>query len=87
MGSSTHSFLVHIINDCMPLYNWRFAKVYADSTNVNGSNAVIFLIYLFSATYAFSFTPLCVSYPVEIVNYSIRTKGMAFSQIVTFGFG
>ncbi|CDK29778.1 unnamed protein product [Kuraishia capsulata CBS 1993] len=62
-------------------------KVYGDGTNTNGTNALIFLAYLFSVTYSFSFTPLCVSYPVEIVNYSIRTKGMAFSQIVTFAFG
>ncbi|EGV61632.1 hypothetical protein PSN45_000312 [Yamadazyma tenuis] len=62
-------------------------KLYSDGHSTNGTNAVIFLVYLFSAVYSFSFTPLCVSYPVEIVNYSIRTKGMAFSQIVTFGFG
>ncbi|KAH3661485.1 hypothetical protein OGAPHI_006332 [Ogataea philodendri] len=62
-------------------------KVYGSGDNINGTNALIFLVFLFSGTYAFSFTPLCVSYPVEIVNYSIRTKGMAFSQVVTFGFG
>lgn len=60
---------------------------FADGTNVAGSNALIFMAYLFSVTYSFSFTPLCVSYPVEILNYSIRTKGMAFSQVITFGFG
>lgn len=60
---------------------------YSDGHSAAGSNALIFMVYLFSVTYSFSFTPLCVSYPVEIVNYSIRTKGMAFSQIVTFAFG
>ncbi|ESW97668.1 hypothetical protein KL918_003043 [Ogataea parapolymorpha] len=62
-------------------------KYYSDGTNVNATNALIFMVFLFSGTYSFSYTPLCVSYPVEIVNYSIRTKGMAFSQVVTFGFG
>ncbi|VEU22146.1 DEKNAAC103127 [Brettanomyces naardenensis] len=62
-------------------------RFYSDGHSVAGSNALIFMVYLFSITYAFSFTPLCVSYPVEILNYSIRTKGMAFSQVVTFGSG
>ncbi|QPG74619.1 hypothetical protein FOA43_001951 [Brettanomyces nanus] len=60
---------------------------FSDGSSTAGSNALIFMVYLFSVTYAFSFTPLCISYPVEIVNYSIRTKGMAISQIVTFAFG
>ena len=29
-------------------------------------------------------TPLCVTVPAEVLNFSIRTKGMAISQVMIF---
>ncbi|ODV85754.1 hypothetical protein CANARDRAFT_198101 [[Candida] arabinofermentans NRRL YB-2248] len=62
-------------------------KAFQDGTNTNGSNALVFLAYFFSGVYSFSYTPLCVTYPVEVLNYSLRAIGMAQSQIITFAFG
>lgn len=51
----------------------RFQETGASSAGV----AVMVLIFVFSAFYHIAFAPLAVAYPVEILPYSIRAKGMA----------
>lgn len=43
--------------------------------NSNAAHAVIAFIFLFYAFYDIAFLPLIISYPIEILPYSIRAKG------------
>ncbi len=62
-------------------------SVYGDnSKDTTATPVVIVFIYIFNVIYSFSFIPLSTSYPVEIVSYGIRTKGMSLTQIVTYSF-
>lgn len=42
-----------------------------------GRNAIIAMVYLFQVGYAISWTPLSFSYCAEMLNFTIRAKGMA----------
>jgi len=48
---------------------------YAEHGNPASGHAVIAFIFLFYAAYDIAFTPLIVSYTVEILPYNIRAKG------------
>jgi hypothetical protein len=54
--------------------------------NIHGgkplSNGILSMIFLFFGAYSFSWTPLAVAYPVEVLSYSIRAKGMASMYFV-----
>jgi sugar porter (SP) family MFS transporter len=57
-----------------------------DKTNKSSSIAVVSMIYIFQAVYSFGWTPLQALYPVEVLSYEMRAKGMAFSGLfVNFG--
>ncbi len=45
---------------------------------VGGRNAIIAMIYLFQVGYAISWTPLSFSYCAELLNFTIRAKGMGY---------
>jgi len=45
------------------------------NTNTEAAPAVIAFIFLFFAAYDLAFTPLIVSYTLEILPYSLRAKG------------
>ncbi|KAI2608596.1 MFS general substrate transporter [Hypoxylon fragiforme] len=49
--------------------------------SVSGRNAIIAMVYLFQIGYAISWTPLSFSYCAELLNFTIRAKGMAFYTI------
>lgn len=51
--------------------------------NINpaASNATLAFIFIFGAVFSFSLTPLQALYPVEILSYEMRAKGMAFSAL------
>jgi hypothetical protein len=51
------------------------SAVYAETANKGAAHAVIAFIFLFYAAYDLAFTPLIVSYTVEILPYQIRAKG------------
>ncbi|KAH6718712.1 MFS sugar transporter-like protein [Leptodontidium sp. MPI-SDFR-AT-0119] len=69
-------------------------KVYGDSENTSGIYATVASIFLFQGSYSFGLTPLTVLYPPEVLNFSIRSNGMAlYTQVgnligvmVTFAF-
>ena len=51
------------------------SAVYANKESHAAGNSVIAFIFLFYASYDLAFTPLIVSYTVEILPYQIRAKG------------
>ena len=57
--------------------------IYAKSGQTNGSaaQATIAFIFLFGAIYSFNITPLQALYPVEVLSFEMRAKGMAFSSL------
>ncbi|XDG10290.1 hypothetical protein ABKA04_009905 [Annulohypoxylon sp. FPYF3050] len=48
---------------------------------VGGRNAIIAMVYIFQVGYAISWTPLSFSYCAEMLNFTIRAKGMGFYTI------
>ena len=57
------------------------AEYAADSTNANAAKAVQGLIYIFGVVYSIGMTPLQALYPVEVLSFEMRAKGMAFSSL------
>lgn len=50
-------------------------------TNHNAARAVIAMIFLFGAVFSVGITPLQALYPVEVLSFELRAKGMAFSSL------
>lgn len=50
-------------------------------TNDNAARSTVAFIFLFGAIYSFGLTPLQALYPVEILSFEMRAKGMAFSTL------
>jgi MFS family permease len=53
-------------------------KEFGDSTNTTAIYATVAMIFLAQGSYSFGWTPLAVMYPPEILNYPIRSVGMAW---------
>lgn len=51
--------------------------VYGGGENTSGVYATVASVFLFQGSYAIGITPLTVLYPPEVLNYSIRSNGMA----------
>ncbi|KAF1947393.1 lactose permease [Clathrospora elynae] len=47
----------------------------------SSSHAFIAMVFLFNAVFAFGITPLQALYPVEVLSFEMRAKGMAFSNL------
>ena len=56
-------------------------SVQAKTGAQSASNAFIAFIFLFNAVFAFGITPLQALYPVEVLSFEMRAKGMAFSNL------
>jgi MFS family permease len=59
------------------------SKIYADNPNSASSSVVygdVAVMFLFQGFYSIAWTPLLYLYPPEVMNYSIRANGLAFSQ-------
>ncbi|KAH7100776.1 general substrate transporter [Auriculariales sp. MPI-PUGE-AT-0066] len=52
------------------------------TTSPARANAGITFIYLFMVVYSFGWTPMQALYPAEILSFEMRTKGLAFLQLV-----
>ena len=61
--------------------------LYGDGSNPSASYANLGMIYLFSGAYAFAYSPLTFVYPVEIMNYTQRARGIAVGQMACYAFG
>ncbi|KAJ8120551.1 hypothetical protein O1611_g10341 [Lasiodiplodia mahajangana] len=47
-----------------------------------GRNAIVAMVFLFQISYSSTWTPLSFSYCAEILNFTIRAKGMSFYNII-----
>jgi hypothetical protein len=45
------------------------------------SQAFVAMVFLFNAVFAFGITPLQALFPVEVLSFEMRAKGMAFSNL------
>lgn len=59
------------------------AGIQAKKHDMASSVATVAFIYIFQAVYSFGWTPLQALYPVEVLSYEMRAKGMAFSSLFT----
>lgn len=50
-------------------------------TDASAAKATLAFIYLFSFIFSVGFTPLQALYPVEVLSFEMRAKGMAFSNL------
>jgi sugar porter (SP) family MFS transporter len=50
-------------------------------TNTAASKASLAMIFIFGGIYSIGITPLQALYPVEVLSYEMRAKGMAFSSL------
>jgi MFS family permease len=51
----------------------------SSQSNTHAAEASIAFVFLFGAVFSFGLTPLQALYPVEVLSYEMRAKGMAFS--------
>ena len=58
---------------------------YGSGGNAAGSKSILAMVFLFAGSYNFSWTPLSVLYPVEILSYSTRAKGMSINAAFVWG--
>ena len=62
------------------------SKVYADNP-IGASHSLIYgdvaAMFLFQGFYCIGWTPLLLLYPPEVMNYSIRARGLALSELFT----
>lgn len=73
----------------MTIASSEFAKSYAGIdendkaiyTNHAASKASLAMIFIFGAIYSVGITPLQALYPVEVLSFEMRAKGMAFSNL------
>lgn len=59
------------------------SKLYAAAPDEASSSLIygnVAVMYLFQGFYSIAWTPLLYLYPPEIMNYSIRANGVAFSS-------
>lgn len=63
--------------------------MYADDPD-NASQALVYgdvaVMFLFQGFYSIAWTPLLYLYPPEVMNYSMRANGVAFSQFALNAF-
>ncbi|KAH9207952.1 general substrate transporter [Leptodontidium sp. 2 PMI_412] len=57
-------------------------SVFGESDNTAGIYGTVATIFLFQGSYSFGLTPLTVLYPPEVLNFPVRSNGMAlYTQI------
>ncbi len=52
-----------------------------DNTNTAAGTATLAFIFIFGSVYSIGWTPLQALYPVEVLSFEMRAKGMAFSSL------
>lgn len=55
--------------------------IQAHKKDAASSAATVAMIYIFQAIYSFGWTPMQALYPVEVLSFEMRAKGMAFSGL------
>ncbi|TAQ89898.1 hypothetical protein B7494_g1774 [Chlorociboria aeruginascens] len=57
------------------------SSIVARTASPASGKAVVAMIFLFDAVYSIGFTPMQALYPVEVLSFEMRAKGMAFSNL------
>ncbi|KAG9107378.1 hypothetical protein FRC07_008636, partial [Ceratobasidium sp. 392] len=57
------------------------SAAFTKTSSPDAGHAVLALIFLYHGSYAIAYTPLIVSYTVEIMPFSLRAKGLAFMNL------
>lgn len=76
--------LFSMIGSCVVWIGMTTATaLYSESgeTNESAARASIAMIFIFGAVYSIGLTPLQALYPVEVLSFEMRAKGMAFSAL------
>lgn len=55
--------------------------IFNNSANASAAKATVAMIFMFGAVFSFCLTPLQALYPVEVLSFEMRAKGMAFSSL------
>ncbi|KUI69084.1 Lactose permease [Cytospora mali] len=63
------------------------SALYGDGSNESASWAYVAIIFLFLLSYSFAWTPLTFVYPIEVLTYTQRAKGLAVGQMACYAFG
>ncbi|KAF9701620.1 hypothetical protein EKO04_001169 [Ascochyta lentis] len=63
----------------MTIASSQFAA--SGETNASAAKAMVAMIFLFGMVYSVGTTPLQALYPVEVLSFEMRAKGMAFSAL------
>jgi len=57
------------------------SAVFKETGSSSAAKASLAMIYIFSIIFSIGFTPLQALYPVEVLSFEMRAKGMAFSNL------
>lgn len=63
------------------------SAVFAEKHVEVAGSAVVALLFIFFGFYDIAYTPLSVAYPVEILPFHLRSKGLSINLTVVFGAG
>jgi MFS family permease len=63
------------------------SAVFAEKHIAAAGSAVVAFLFIFFGFYDIAFTPLSVAYPVEILPFHLRSKGLSINLTVVFGAG
>jgi MFS family permease len=63
------------------------SAVYAENGNKGAGKAVIAMLFVFFGFYDIAFTPLSFAYPVEILPYKLRSRGLSLTLTTVFAAG
>jgi MFS family permease len=55
--------------------------LFNESKDQSAAKATVAMIFMFGAVFSFCITPLQALYPVEVLSFEMRAKGMAFSSL------
>lgn len=72
---------------CMGVLGCMAGLTAEQTGNAAGRNGIIAMVFLFQMGYSSTWTPLSFSYCAEVLNFTIRAKGMAFYNIFTSSAG
>ncbi|CAG8197762.1 unnamed protein product [Penicillium salamii] len=64
-----------------------FSGIFAEMHIKAAGSASVAMLFLFYGSYALAYTPLSIAYPVEILPYHLRAKGLSLCLTVVFGAG
>jgi len=72
-GTISYALIYVLMIVCLAIYN--------DGANIGAGIGAFVLLNIFAITYSLSWTPLNALYPVEVLAYGLRARGMALTQL------